>query len=104
MNSWDLITEDYEPTREELEAEGLLQMWCDAIEDGHYGMAAWLPNECIMRANSEKRLVVAQKMQQARQRQMMGMSPGLNYSDIFGVVGSRALHSAWLARMMGGIG
>jgi hypothetical protein len=54
-----VITEDYKPTREELEAEGLLKMWCDCIESGHYGFAAWLPNECIMRANADKRRQIA---------------------------------------------
>ena len=32
---------DYEPTWDEMEAEGLLQLWCDSIESGHCGMAAW---------------------------------------------------------------
>ena len=72
MNSWDLMTEDYEPTREELEAEGLLKMWCDCIESGHHGFAAWLPKDCIMRANAEERKRLARLWQA---QQMMGIKP-----------------------------
>lgn len=76
MNSWDLITEDYQPTWEELEAEGLLHRWMDCL-----GMDAYERNMASVQARAQMNAAfragksTAFNSQQAQQ--MMGASGGL---------------------------